>query len=391
LEAAQLPPLDYVAASLVNDIIEIDEPFIIAFDDYHHIQNENIQGLMTRLIKAQPEQLHIVLTSRSDPPLPLAWLRANHLMNEVRASDLRFSEREAEIFLQGAVEKGFDPAAAASLCQRTEGWIVGLRLAALSIQKGTNPEAILDGFRGDTSDFVTNYLVSEVLNQQSTDLREFLLQTSILNRFNADLSDAVCYRSSREADSSQESDGKGLSTSRLIREVNNANLFLIPIDEEQGWYRYHHLFQEMLRNRLYSEYSRNQVEKLHCRASQWFAEYGYISEAIEYALSADDVDMAVSLVEDQSQNLLNPVDRVILEHWLSLLPEEVVWRRPKLQITRAWILYRQFNITVLESVLDRIERLFEEGKCSSDEKKVVGGHVQALRCATEYLLNTNYQ
>jgi len=391
LEADQLPPLDYVAASLINDVIEIDEPFIIAFDDYHHIRNENIQELMTRLIKAQPEQLHIVLTSRSDPPLPLAWLRANHLMTEVRANDLRFSEREAELFLQAAVENGVEPAAAARLCQHTEGWIVGLRLAALSIQKGTNPEAILEGFRGDTSDFVTNYLASEVLNQQSTGMREFLLQTSILNRFNADLVNAVCYRSSTIADRSQESDGKDLSTSRFISEMKNANLFLIPLDEQQDWYRYHHLFQEMLRNRLNTEYSRDQVKKLHCRASQWFADHKYLGEAIGHALSADDVDMAVRLVEDQSQNLLNPIDRVILEHWLSLLPGEMVWRRPKLQISRAWMLFRQWNMSALNAVLDRTESLLVEDICTSDEKTVISGQINALRCATEYLLHSNYQ
>jgi len=390
LEANQLPPLDYIAASLINDIIEIDEPFIIAFDDYHHILNENIQGLMTRLIKAQPEQLHIVLTSRSDPQLPLAWLRANHQMTEVRASDLRFSEREAELFLQGAVDKGIDPAAAASLCQRTEGWIVGLRLAALSMQKGTDPEAILDGFRGDTSDFVTNYLVGEVLNQQSTGMRKFLLQTSILNRFNADLSDAVCYRSS-EADSSQGSDREDLSTSRLIREMKNTNLFLVPLDEQQDWYRYHRLFQEILRNRLDSEYSREQVKKLHYRASKWFADHGYIGDAIGHALSADDVEMAVSLVEDQSQNLLNPVDRVILEHWLSLLPSEIVWRRPKLQIARAWMLFRQWNITALDSVLGRTQSLLVEDTCTSEDNMLINGQINALRCATEYLLHSNYQ
>ena len=391
LEADSTPALDFVAASLVNDIIEIDEPFIIVFDDYHHIQNEDIQGLMTRLIKAQPEQLHIVLTSRTDPPLPLAWLRANHKMSEIRASDLRFSEREAEVFFQGAVENGVDPVVAARLCQHTEGWIVGLRLAALSMQKGSNPEAILEGFRGSTSEFVTDYLVSEVLNQQSVEVREFLLQTSILNRFNADLSNAVCTRSPGEADSAQEIVAKGLSTSKIIQEVNNANLFLIPLDEKKGWYRYHHLFQSMLRTKLSSEYSSSQVEMLHCRASQWYAEQGFIGEAIEHALSADDVEMAVSLVEKQSQNLLNPIDRAILEQWLSLLPEDLVWRRPKLQVTRAWMLFRQWNITTLNVVLDRAESLLVEETSTKDEQHEISGQINALRCVTEYIIHKNYQ
>jgi LuxR family maltose regulon positive regulatory protein len=391
LEANQLPPLEYIAASLVNDIIDIDERFIIAFDDYHHIQNEDIQGLMTRLIKAQPEKLHIVMTSRADPPLPLAWLRANHMMTEVRASDLRFSEHEAQLFLQGAVENNIDPVVAANLCQSTEGWIVGLRLAALSLQKGSNPEILLDRFRGDTSDFVTNYLVSEVLNQQSVDVREFLLQTSILNRFNADLSNAVCYRASRDVDNEQESERLELSDSQVINEVNNANLFLIPLDETHSWYRYHHLFQNMLRNKLSSEYSLNHIEMLHCRASKWFAEHGYLGEAIDHALSGNDIDFAIKLVEDQSQNLLNPIDRVILEHWLSLLPEEIVWRRPRLLISRAWMLFRQWNITALSSVLGRTESLLVEDTCTSEEKKVIRGHVNTLRCATEYLINSNYQ
>lgn len=391
LEADRMPPPDYVATSLVNDIVDIHEPFIFVLDDYHLIHDETIQQLITSLVKTQPEQLHLVIISRSDPLLPLPSLRANRLMTEIRTNELRFSEQEAELFFQRAVDKRIDHVTAIGLHQRTEGWVVGLRLAALSLQAGTDHSAILDSFRGDTSEFVTDYLISEVLDHQPAEMRKFLLKTSILDRFNPDLCETVSSSFTEKSNSSFESDSFGLSASALLSKMKNMNLFLIPLDTEQNWYRYHPLFQEVLRSRLLSDLSHEQVKTLHCRASNWLMEHGYREEAIQHALAANDINMAVNLVEDQSQNLLNPVDRFILERWLSLLPQQVIWRRPKLQITRAWILFRQWNITTLDNVLDRTETLLSEDTCTNDEKEAISGQINTLRSATQYLLHSEYQ
>jgi len=387
----RLPNPRTIATYLVNDIVNNSESFILALDDYHLIQDEEIHQFMASLIKNQPEQLHLVITTRADPTLPIPWLRASHLLTEIRATDLRFSKQEAELFFQSVVDIGIDPVVAVGLYQNAEGWIVGLRLAALSMQSGSDPAELLNSFEGGTSDFVTDYLVSEVLDRQSQETRNFLLHTCILDRFNSNLCEAVYYGFSQETGNQPVSNSIDPSVSAFLSEIKRKNLFLIPLDYEQKWYRYHILFKKMLESQLLNYFTPEQVGWLNCQASLWFREHGYLEEAVRYAIQANDIDMAVNIVEEQSQNLLNPFDRNVLERWLSILPEEVVWMRPKLQITRAWILYRQFNITVLESVLDRIECLFEEGKCSSDEKKIIGGHVQALRCATEYLLNANYQ
>jgi len=391
IKGDRLPDPRSIATFLVNDIVHNAESFIIAMDDYHLIQDEEIHQFMTSLIKNQPEQLHLVITSRADPTLPIPWLRASHQLTEIRSTDLRFSKQEAELFFQSVVDISIDPTVAGGIYQNAEGWIVGLRLAALSMQSGSDPVELLNSFRGGTSDFVTDYLVSEVLDHQPEEIRKFLLHTCILDRFNLNLCEAIYSGFNRETGKPTVSDIVDSSVSALLSEIKRKNLFLISIDYEQNWYRYHNLFRKMLESQLLNYFSSEQVGWLNYQASLWFREHGYLGEAIRYAIQANDVDMAVNIVEEHSRNLLNPFDRNVLERWLSILPEEVVWMRPKLQITRAWILYRQFNITMLESVLDRIECLFEEGKCSNDEKKIIGGHVQALRCATEYLLNANYQ
>jgi LuxR family maltose regulon positive regulatory protein len=187
VQSPQPPPSAYVATSLINEISEIPEAFVLALDDFHQIHDDAVQQFMAKLIQAQPGQLHLVIVSRTDPVLPLPALRGRHQMTEIRTQDLRFSVEEAQQFLQRAVVKDLDRATVAGLQQRTEGWIVGLRLAALSMAGEGNPQAILDGFAGDTNEYVMDYLVSEVLQQQPEPRQRFLLQTSILDRFCADL------------------------------------------------------------------------------------------------------------------------------------------------------------------------------------------------------------
>jgi LuxR family maltose regulon positive regulatory protein len=382
LQSPQSPPLDYVTTSLINDIVELPEAFVIALDDFHHIHDDAIQGLMTALIEVQPVQLHLVIASRTDPVLPLAGLRGRHQMTEIRAQDLRFSAEEARQFLQRAAGEDLDLVTTTGLHQRTEGWIAGLRLAALSMEGDSDSKAILDGFAGDTNEFVLEYLTSEVLHRQTKPMQKFLLQTSILDRFCADLCDAL------GDDEVQARHGQA-----FLDELSRANLFLVPLDGAGGWFRYHHLFQDMLRHRALLRFGRDEIHTLHRRAAAWFSAQGSVEEAIRHALMAADVDLAIGLVEGQSQNLLNRWDRATLERWLALLPEEPIWQRPKLLLARGWILFRQWRMTALESVLDQAEAMLDvdPDEPASEEQSPVHGQILTLRSATDYLVKGDYE
>jgi LuxR family maltose regulon positive regulatory protein len=371
-----------MTTSLINGIAELPEAFVLALDDFHHIHDDAIQHLMAKLILAQPAQLHLVIASRTVPVLPLPRLRGSHQMTEIRTQDLRFSVEEARQFLQRAVGEDLDRGTATGLQRRTEGWIVGLRLAALSMEGAGDWAAILDAFAGDTNEFVMDYLVSEVLHRQPEPRQRFLLQTSILDRFCADLCDAV-----------SEGEGKAGQGQVFLDELWHANLFLIPLDEERGWFRYHHLFRDMLSHRALLRFGRDEIQTLHCRAAAWFAAQGSVEEAIRHALSADDVELATGLVEDQSEDLLNRWDRATLERWLAMLPEEAVWHRPKLLVARAWVLFRQWRMTALETVLDQAETALDVGPGgpASKEQRSTNGQILALRCATDYVVHSEYE
>ncbi|MCK4726465.1 MAG: hypothetical protein KAT29_11705, partial [Anaerolineales bacterium] len=323
LRSLQTPTIEYLVGTLINEIDALTEPVLLAFDDYHFINDGAIQQLLARLITYQPPGLHLVIATRSDPRLPLPRLRADRQMFELRSEDLRFSAEEAEQFLMYATDGTIDYETTVAINQRTEGWVAGMQLAALSLQN-RDQAAFLEGFRGDTNKFVLEYLVNEVLMGQPAEMQQFLLKTAILERFCADLCDAIT-----EKHPDQEV--------TILEELKRANLFLIPLDEKGGWFRYHHLFQQMLLGKLISQKSPAEIADLHFRASEWLGHHGYIEEALYHALEANDVQSAVELIEDNSQNLLNRLERHTLERWLAMLPEEVVWVRPRLLIAQAWL------------------------------------------------------
>jgi LuxR family maltose regulon positive regulatory protein len=327
-----------------------------------------------------PEQVHLAIASRTDPPLAMDRLRAGRVLAEIRARDLRFSEGETEAYLAMALGPELARELAALLERRTEGWIVGLHLAALWLRGTDNPAEFLAGFGGDTSQFVAAYLATEVLTHQPAKVRQFLLQTSILNRLCAELCDVVV----------------GLppgSSSAVLDELDRANLFLMSLGETGGWYRYHHLFEEMLQATLHSQASPDEIAALHCRAGKWFAAQGQIEDALHHALAAGDVESAVQLVEGNAHNLLNRLERHTLERWLALLPREVVWQRPRLLVAQAWLLYRQSRISALDAVLDAAEACLNRGAdcVATVDEQSVWGQVHALRSATAYLIREDFE
>jgi LuxR family maltose regulon positive regulatory protein len=255
LRSGQLPPSEIISTTLSNDIQELESRFLLVLDDFQVIQDRFILQVLEGLVANLPQPLHLVLLTREDPPLPLARLRANNQLTEIRAGDLRFANPEADRFLNEVMGLSLSQADIAVLEDKTEGWIVGLQLAGLSIRDRTDPSSFIAALSGSHR-FILSYLTEQVLNQQTREIQSFLLQTSILNRLSGDLCNAVTGRT----------DGHS-----LLERLFNANLFLIPLDDEQRWYRYHHLFADLLRD-LQNTRQKDETAELHQRASRWYAQ-----------------------------------------------------------------------------------------------------------------------
>jgi LuxR family maltose regulon positive regulatory protein len=403
LHAPQLPPLDHIATTLVNDIADLPEPpstgsgpsFILTLDDYHAIQDNTVHELVAAVISNLPRHAHLVLASRVDPPWPLASLRVGRQMMELRADDLRFTLDEARAFLERVVGAKLTSEAVATLEGRTEGWIAALRLAALSMRGETDHAAFVQSFKGTHRD-LTDYLTTEVLSQQPQPIQDFLLRTSILDRFCAPLCDTIIdegpitkdesLQSTRDVPSSFVAGPPSLSQA-ILDELDRANLFLVPLDYERRWYRYHHLFQELLRRRLQAQLNEEDLASLHSRASAWLRDNGLIEEALRHALTAGDLEGAAQLVENSRHDLLNREDWPTLERCLNQLPEAVVRERPALLLARAWVLDLHYQISGIPRLLQEAEACLstDSGAWSESEMRSVRGEIDALWSLVLYL------
>src|ERR687885_49770 len=286
LQSPQPSPAESILTALLNEITIIPNNFVLILDDYHLLDAKPVDHALTFLLEHLPPQMHLVITTREDPQLPLARLRARGQMTELRAADLRFTAAEAAVFLKEAM--GLELAAddIAALEDRTEGWIAGLQLAALSLQAQHDASNFIQSFTG-SHHFIMDYLVEEVLHQQPTSVQTFLLRTSILDRLCGPLCDSVL----------RDPSGSGQAT---LEYVERANLFLVPLDNERRWYRYHHLFADLLRQRLHQAGgSAGDVTELHSRASEWYEDNGLELEAFLHAAAVNDLDRAERLIEGQ--------------------------------------------------------------------------------------------
>ncbi len=295
-----------IATVIINDIQKLEGKVLFALDDFHVLQEPVILQFIERIIANQPRQLHIILITREDPALPLARLRASNKMTEIRAIDLRFTNSETGQFLQDVIDLPVSRKDIEVLEDRTEGWVAGLQLAGLSMRGRNDISSYIASFSGSHR-HVINYLTEEVFNHQPEEIQSFLLQTSILDRLNGDLCDAVTQR----ADSSI-----------LLENLLNSNLFLVPLDDEQRWYRYHHLFADLLRTLLRRVRTGKDIENLHQRASQWYTGQGMIFEAVEHALAAQDYPLAVHLIELHALDIVSQGYVKTVERWSGALPPE---------------------------------------------------------------------
>jgi LuxR family maltose regulon positive regulatory protein len=318
MHSGQLPPFPAIATSLINDILAAGVPFILVLDDFQVIQDKAILEVLETILVNPPEQLHLVLITREDPLLPLSRLRANNQMTEIRAGDLRFSEREVGLFLNGVMGLSLSETDITAMENRTEGWAAGLQLAAIAMYNRVDLSSFITHLNGSHR-YILSYLTEEVLSCQTKEIQTFLLQTSVLDK----LCGEVCIAVTGRADSRA-----------LLEKCFHANLFLIPLDDEGRWYRYHHLFRDLLLNQQ-SHVPKSDLQVLHRRASQWYEEAGMINESIEHALVAADYPHAVQLLEDHAPGMISRGYLKTVEGWMQAIPFEWQTHNPRANLAFA--------------------------------------------------------
>ena len=327
--------------SLLNDLAELPDPGLLVLDDYHLVRSPEIHAVLTFLLDHLPPALHLVIATREDPPLPLPRLRVRGQLSEVRAADLRFTDEEAGEFLGESMGLRLRADQVDALVERTEGWAAGLQLAGLALRSRPDPAAFVAAFAGSQR-LVADYLTAEVLDTLPESRRRFLLTTSVLDRLCAPLCDALLAPDGEASNAPR----SGTSDSQMVlEELERANLFLVPLDDEGVWYRYHHLLSDALRVRLGREVGVDGTAALHRRAGAWLGRAGLLPEAIEHALIGRAFEEATSWIEALTPMLLaGSGNHRTLATWLSALPEAVVRTRPRLCLAQAWLLLPHFQL-----------------------------------------------
>src|SRR5215469_6728141 len=354
--------METALTTLANDLVNhAVEDFALVLDDYHLITAEPIHRSMVFLLEHAPPQMHLILVTRSDPPLPLARLRARGQLCEVRAAELRFATEEASAFLHAVMRLALSQEEVALVQSRTEGWIAGLQFAALSLRGRTDVSAYLAVFTGSHR-FVLDYLSEEVLARQDASVQSFLLHTSVLDRLSEPLCDAVTGKPGSQA---------------MLEALDHANLFLVSLDDERRWYRYHHLFAEVLRSRL-RQAEAALVPELHRRASTWYEQHEMLAEAVQHALKAADFEHAADLIEQSYLAIAVRGQVQLVLGWLNLLPDQLVRTRALLCIYQADMLMHTQQLEAAEARLQNAERALK-ADMSDDERHMILGLVAALR------------
>ena len=340
-------PLSYdgLVTALVNELVATPgtDEITLILDDYHVINSHPVHASLEFLLEHRPPGLQVLISSRADPPMALARLRARGQLAELRAAELRFTADEAaELLRQVVAEPGrpLPPAAVAALAARTEGWAAGLQLAALSLRGQPDVDGFVAAFTG-THRYILDYLAGEVLERQSEQVRTFLLETSVLERLSGPLCDAVTGRTGSQA---------------LLEEVERAGLFLLPLDEVRGWWRYHHLFADLLRARL--EHRPDRVAELHRTAASWYEQRGLADDAIHHTLAAGETAWAARLVEEHFDTVFNlRGEEATIRSWLPAIPENLVQSRPRLLLAQAQMAAMRGDVDAMEPLIDAADRV----------------------------------
>ncbi len=341
LNSPELPPIETILTALLNEIATIPENFVLVLDDYHVIDSKSVDEVLSFLLDHLPPQMHLIIATREDPDIPLARLRALGQMTELRAADLRFTPSETTEFLNKGLGLNLSTNEISALENRTEGWIAGLQLAAISMQGQKDSATFIKSFTGSHR-FVLDYLIEEVLKHQSQNVQDFLLRTSILDNMCGSLCDSVLSDPS-------------IPGQEILEDIEQSNLFIIPLDNERRWYRYHQLFADMLRMHLIAEHP-GQVPVLHQRASEWYEQNGLMDSAIRHALAAKDFTRAANLIEVVMPVMNRSQQNATLHDWLKKIPDELVRVRPVLCTGYALVSMSYGEITEVDRRLHDAEK-----------------------------------
>ncbi|HET6531700.1 MAG TPA: LuxR C-terminal-related transcriptional regulator [Actinoplanes sp.] len=371
LDTPRLPPPEVVVTDLVNDLAALPAPGLLVLDDYHVVRAAAVHDAVAFLLDHLPPPVHLVIATREDPPLPLPRLRARNQLAEVRAADLGFSVEEADAFLGECLGLRLAGEEVTALVERTEGWAAGLQLAGLALRDRPDPAAFVATFAGGHR-LVADYLTAEVLDRQPGPTRRFLLVTGVLDRLCAPLCDALLASDTPDPGRSAAGDSQV-----VLEELERANLFLVPLDDERVWYRYHHLFADALRSRLVREAGTEAAASLHRRASAWFGRAGLLPEAIDHALAGDAAEDAATWIEALTPRLFATMSiHRTLAAWLAALPEPVVRARPLLCLAEAWLRVHRVELEAAAGWIDAADRA---AGAADDNIRPVRGAIAATR------------
>jgi LuxR family maltose regulon positive regulatory protein len=391
LHSTKRPPTENILTYLINEAAEDLAPFILVLDDYHVITEKSVHDAINYLIDHLPPQAQVVLSTRSDPPWPISRLRARGELVELRAKDLRFTRQEAHQFLGKVLGFDLKEDELKALELRTEGWIVGLQMAALSLQGQDDISGFVKAFTGSNR-FILDYLMEEVLERQTPAIQGFLLRTSVLERMSAPLCDTLAkgketgdwgLETDEDADSNLQSPISSLQSQifsqQILEHLEQNNLFIIPLDNEREWYRYHHLFSDLLRSRL-QQIEPHLMKGVYGRASDWCDENGFLVEAVQYALSAKNFERASRLIEENALDMINHGELATVIGWFRDFPQEILEARPWLSIHHAWALLYLGQLESAEGLIRKVEDLlegFEDSRIA--EAQHLKSHVLAIR------------
>jgi LuxR family maltose regulon positive regulatory protein len=361
LQSHPPPPAEIILTSLINEIAAIPGKIIFALDDYHVVDAKPVHDLLSFLLANTPPQLHLIITTREDPLLPLSRLRARGQLTELRAAGLRFTTSEAADFLNRVMGLDLSAEDITALENRTEGWIAGLQLAAISLKGKEDTTNLIKAFSGSHR-LVLDYLIEEVLEQQPKDVQDFLLRTAILDRFTGSLCDALTDHENGQA---------------TLEALEQANMFIVPLDNERGWYRYHHLFSDLLQQRLHQTQSEG-LPKLHLRASEWYQQKGLWSDAVRHAFAAKDLERAADLIELAWVPMNTSYQSVTWLDWAKALPDELVRSRPALSTACGWASLDAGDLEAAELCFRIAERWLIDVANVNEQPEAQSGKTKAL-------------